>query len=94
MKRTYSIGFKDYKFSKLYLDEINDILNFIEENNYSYKIKINNFEIENRNEIKEFADKKIEYFEINIYEIYSKIKYERNNTKRSRFIRTLQSNFI
>lgn len=79
MKRTYSTGFKDYKFSKLCLDEINDILNFIEENNYSHKIKINNFEIENRNEIKEFADKKIEYFEINIYEIYSKIKYERNN---------------
>lgn len=47
MKRTYSTGFKDYKFSKLYLDEINDILNFIEENNYSHKIKINNFEIEN-----------------------------------------------
>ena len=41
MKRTYSTGFKDYKFSKLYLDEINDILNFIKENNYSYKIKIN-----------------------------------------------------
>lgn len=79
MKRTYSTGFEDYKFSKLYLDEINDILNFIEENNYSYKIKINNFEIENRNEIKEFADKKIDYFEINIYEIYSKLKYERNN---------------
>ena len=79
MKRTYSTGFKDYKLSKLYLDEINDILNFIEENNYSYKIKINNFEIENRDEIKEFVDKKIDYFEINIYEIYSKLKYERNS---------------
>ena len=40
MKRTYSTGFKDYKFSKLYLDEINDILNFIEENNYSKNCNI------------------------------------------------------
>ena len=57
MIKQNSRDLKYYKYSKLYLDEINDLLDIIQENGFKYKITINNFELENREEIEKFSEK-------------------------------------
>ena len=69
MIKQNSRDLKYYKYSKLYLDEINDLLDIIQENGFKYKITINNFELESREEIEKFSEKKVEKFEIYISEI-------------------------
>ena len=66
MIKQNSRDLKYYKYSKLYLDEINDLLDIIQENGFKYKITINNFELESREEIEKFSEKKVEKFEIYI----------------------------
>ena len=58
MIKQNSRDLKYYKYSKLYLDEINDLLNIIQENGFKYEITINNFELESREEIEKFSEKK------------------------------------
>ena len=57
MIKQNSRDLKYYKYSKLYLDEINDLPDIIQENGFKYKITINNFELENREEIEKFSEK-------------------------------------
>ena len=78
MIKQNSRDLKYYKYSKLYLDEINDLLDIIQENGFKYKITINNFELESREEIEKFSEKKVEKFEIYISEIRFHIEYEKN----------------
>lgn len=78
MIKQNSRDLKYYKYSKLYLDEINDLLDIIQENGFKYEITINNFELESREEIEKFSEKKVEKFEIYISEIRFHIKYEKN----------------
>ena len=78
MIKQNSRDLKYYKYSKLYLDEINDLLDIIQENGFKYKITINNFELESREEIEKFSEKKVEKFEIYISEIRFHIEYEEN----------------
>ena len=58
MIKQNSRDLKYYKYSKLYLDEINDLLDIIQENGFKYEITINNFELESREEIEKFSEKK------------------------------------
>lgn len=78
MIKQNSRDLKYYKYSKLYLDEINDLLDIIQENGFKYEITINNFELESREEIEKFSEKKVEKFEIYISEIRFHIEYEKN----------------